>query len=657
MLRKLLPYSLPALLMIALLAWNYRANYGRGRQAPEPLPGLAPEVALFAAQEKLRATLESDAALILEGAQARLMRDEQVEIDLGALRDCYALARWDNPKMGDGKVALSFQVTSSPLSPPEMRHFKILEKASTIRDAGLYACIERCARTWKIAPRLRLGQEFQLTFTFQSWSRGASGRGQAERADLPPNAVAEAEVEAAQVGRAAPQDKAAAAAGQADGAAPGADDEPAAIAAQIEAVFLQHSHEVEYCRAKAQMRGISVSDWPSVTFEVAADGSVARVVEIDSGQSTSTLFDTCLQDYLLTWRFPAPGGDASLRVRHRPLFDSRGSAGRPFDLALSTDLGDLEIAFEKPKAPPLTQAQVSGVVERHLGDLDACLHGKRRADSFRFGFGRNGRIDLQFTVESTGRVSGTGVRVRGNIGGPGLTQCLSGALRKWRFPPFRKGAAMAVSYPLQLGPPKMAKDRREGEPHRLEIRPPKIESIADQVRLTAVGERRAIERVLSLKAQGLKKCRSAGIAFERGALHPIPLHFELAPNGRALAETIAFGERALPAQDAQAAGAAERAGPVAGDWRASSDEVAARFERCITQKVAGWRFAPIPGGGKASVRYPMLMAAERERHAEIEQQMKQVKALQNVSAVGVPAARQGSAGQGSADGAGSGERR
>lgn len=662
MLRKFFPYGLLGVGLLALLLWNHRVNYGPGRASPDAPPEIAAEVARFAEEEKLRAVLGSDDALIRDGTHIQLV-GRQVEIELDALRDCYAQARWDDPSLADGKVAVRFRVTSSPLSPPRIIDFSFYGASSTIHDQALYACIERASRDWKIAPKLRIGQQFEFTFTFESLARGASGRGKIDEEEPPPifqDTRDKAEVaSAAQGALDALQDDPFAVTIPEDDGENAAIDGGSARALlpsflserQIGAIIEQRRDEIEYCRAKAIQRGIAVGARPSIDFMIAADGSVDSILEIESGTSSSPLFDDCLREAILSWRFPPLVEAHDLRARHvfeldepRPSRPSRARRlSHPFGMMFWMGSGDdLDLVFEKPRKASLTEEQVAAVVAEHLEELHACLDGKAFPKSAReIGF------SLRFSLDRAGSVKGHGMSAQGLP--DGSMDCLNGVVKGWLFPPLAGSGSVRVIYPFDVKrsrTPRLSASRAKDPRSPAVVRTFEIVPRSDEMILDEMGARHSIEMAIGGKLHALRGCRTAEIALTQGPLHPIPLYFEIAPDGHVLPKAIELGVRERPLEDG---GKGAGAFAAKGDWRASSDAAATRFERCISNQVAGWKFtslhasrrqppgfpsAPrstasaafeLTGGGRVSVRVPVTMASPEELGAEIERQAKQLK--------------------------------
>jgi hypothetical protein len=93
----------------------------------------------------------------------------------------------------------------------------------------------------------------------------------------------------------------------------------------------------------------------------------------------------------------------------------------------------------------ISQAQVQKVIRSHLGELEACYRRERKRLET-----PAGRIDLHWEFREKGRVV-TAEATVDTLGSPELRQCLTSAVRRWRFPPVALGW-VSVNMPFAFGP-------------------------------------------------------------------------------------------------------------------------------------------------------------------------------------------------------------
>jgi Ca-activated chloride channel family protein len=128
------------------------------------------------------------------------------------------------------------------------------------------------------------------------------------------------------------------------------------------------------------------------------------------------------------------------------LLDFSSSAGAP---------AAAPVVAEKPKpAPPppkaeekkistrLSNSDITRVMRRHVGKLNACYRKHVKAGS-----GLSAKIVVELTVGRSGRITGVKI-VSGALNNPQLEKCLLRILKRMRFPP--SGSAKTFKFPLIL---------------------------------------------------------------------------------------------------------------------------------------------------------------------------------------------------------------
>ena len=618
MLRKTIPFILAAALLGALLAWNYRAHFSAERAAASARaarPTLSAEVRDLIEREGIYASLPADEALVTEGARTQLA-GHQVEVDLEALRDCYALARWRDPRLGNGKVVVRFGVTSSPLSPRALRDFAIDEAASTLRDGALSQCIAMCAPGWKISAKFRAKARFSLAFRFASFSRGQGLPGGDE-------------ARAAQVTGVEPPPPAP--------APPSPPPPPPALTeAEVAAVFQLHQGETDYCRASLAQLALALDDELALTFEIDAAGKVSAIERRAAPDRDASRLEQCVHERLAKWTFPAPRGGSSLRVEHWLRFG-------PVRTAHALPIGapsEVVLAFERPPAPPWETGAVRALIQSHHGDLYECF-AREFASLARLGMGPR-RIDVRLHVKKTGRVSGTSIQSRGLAGGPEQTRCLSKALRRWTLPRPRNGDDAEVTHAFEL--------RHFERPTEVSLRPGdadapmvlrtfEIIDVPGETTVSSVGEPRAVERVVEGSLPRLRRCLGKGIHLteQDGTLL---LHFELSPDGRVRRESVTLGGFRLARAGAgevpwQVSEVSRWGGRVpSGSWSAARESEGTRFLRCVGDIAGSWRLPGVTNGGRVSVLVPLQMKDPREVQRELGREMAKLRATPGFEMLG-----------------------
>jgi TonB family protein len=89
---------------------------------------------------------------------------------------------------------------------------------------------------------------------------------------------------------------------------------------------------------------------------------------------------------------------------------------------------------------------VRRIVRQHLNEVRFCYEqGLARRP------GLAGRVVVQFTIASTGRVLVSALQTS-SLGEPPVDACIVGAVRRWEFPQPLGGGIVVVSYPFQLAP-------------------------------------------------------------------------------------------------------------------------------------------------------------------------------------------------------------
>ncbi|PRP90216.1 Vault protein inter-alpha-trypsin [Enhygromyxa salina] len=154
-----------------------------------------------------------------------------------------------------------------------------------------------------------------------------------------------------------------------------------------------------------------------------------------------------------TGRGGGGGGEGSIGVGDTGLI-GKGGGGTGSGYGRGSGLG---FGGRGKRAPQVRQAQasVSGslgkdvirrVVRAHLNEVRSCYNA---------GLARNpdaaGRVEVQFRIAGSGEVSSSSVT--GNtLGDDQVGSCIAAAVRRWKFPKPRAGAAVVVKYPFILEP-------------------------------------------------------------------------------------------------------------------------------------------------------------------------------------------------------------
>jgi pSer/pThr/pTyr-binding forkhead associated (FHA) protein/outer membrane biosynthesis protein TonB len=94
----------------------------------------------------------------------------------------------------------------------------------------------------------------------------------------------------------------------------------------------------------------------------------------------------------------------------------------------------------------LTREEIEAVIKANLAQIRACyernLQGNRNLQ---------GRIVSKFTIDASGRVSVSGI-ASSTMNHQGTESCISGAIRRWKFPMPRGNGVVQVTYPFVLNP-------------------------------------------------------------------------------------------------------------------------------------------------------------------------------------------------------------
>lgn len=153
------------------------------------------------------------------------------------------------------------------------------------------------------------------------------------------------------------------------------------------------------------------------------------------------------------------GGVSTASADGRPMVRGDGKAGtlrrggelKPGPVAPSVKLGDrtaekeIEIKDTRPtdfggKVPPNVQL-ITTEIKHRLGGLRACYESGMRHSSTALG----GKLQVRFGISSIGKVTAADAELD-TLHDPGVTECLLGRIRSWRFPSL--GGEFEFSYPF-----------------------------------------------------------------------------------------------------------------------------------------------------------------------------------------------------------------
>ena len=90
----------------------------------------------------------------------------------------------------------------------------------------------------------------------------------------------------------------------------------------------------------------------------------------------------------------------------------------------------------------LTKEEIEAVIRANLAQIKACY--ERFLQSNR---DLAGRVTTNFTISAEGRVTSASV-ASSDLGSPGAEGCMTGAIRRWKFPLPRGGGVVQVKYPF-----------------------------------------------------------------------------------------------------------------------------------------------------------------------------------------------------------------
>ena len=90
----------------------------------------------------------------------------------------------------------------------------------------------------------------------------------------------------------------------------------------------------------------------------------------------------------------------------------------------------------------LTKEEIEAVIRANLAQIKACyerfLQGNRNLA---------GRVTTNFVIGVDGRVNSANI-ASSDLGSPGAEGCITGAIRRWKFPLPRGGGVVSVKYPF-----------------------------------------------------------------------------------------------------------------------------------------------------------------------------------------------------------------
>ena len=442
-------------------------------------------------------------------------------------------------------------------------------------------------------------------------------------------------------------------------------DWPQTRQAQVKLFFERHREQADYCRARTAQRGMATDGKLSIAFDIGTDGALSEIrLAADKGKALPKFFADCERRYLSSWRFPALAegtGEPFKVARGMTLSDlpqpPRKKASQPNAMPIwhpmsimralmpfggSGDLaGDedgLAVVLEKPWRVSLTRAQVAKVVRQHMDDFESCLD-----DATRESATDKTEFTLRLTLKGDGSVKSGGYST--SIPNSRLfLNCMNIMVTNWRFPEFtgleeaapksgsvqpfgHRGFARArtdeveVSIPFWLKPVAKRAKPKNGQPPQVRFIPR-----GDEIDFDVAGMRQSLAMAFAGKRIALAKCRGPRITFVKGPHEPIPLFFEISPNGRVLPESIELGGGA-PAGEVVAESAPDHQAL----WFGQNESVTEAFEMCVRETVREWQFQEGFSRGAMSVRMPVVFATKEELEAESKRYFEKLKQEQEAA--------------------------
>lgn len=90
----------------------------------------------------------------------------------------------------------------------------------------------------------------------------------------------------------------------------------------------------------------------------------------------------------------------------------------------------------------LTREEIEAVIRANLAQIKACYERNLQGDR-----GLAGRVKVDFTVSPNGQVAAASI-AQSTLGSPATENCITGAIRRWKFPLPRNNSRVQVSYPF-----------------------------------------------------------------------------------------------------------------------------------------------------------------------------------------------------------------
>jgi TonB family protein len=108
-----------------------------------------------------------------------------------------------------------------------------------------------------------------------------------------------------------------------------------------------------------------------------------------------------------------------------------------------------KLKLQKPSeaigAGTLSSSSVEKTVRRRQGALKGCYESELKKDD-----SLKGKIKVQFTIETSGRVSSVKV-IQNTMGSRAVAKCISSQMKRWRFPK-PSGGSVTIAYPFVFTP-------------------------------------------------------------------------------------------------------------------------------------------------------------------------------------------------------------